>query len=102
MKQKTFKIGECAKGGVITAQVTSKEIIIIAKDWDFSAGSNKGSNQKNAKEFDRETIAKDDRQSFRKATLFLEDLTTSYYAGTVIYWIEENGGKLNKEFDFWI
>jgi hypothetical protein len=35
---KTFKIGEYAKGGVITAEVQGKVVTIIGKEWDTSQG----------------------------------------------------------------
>jgi len=90
MATKTFKIGEYCKGGVITAQVKDNKISIIAKDWDFSAGSCRGDSQKNAEEFDRfEILASTERtERYYKMRDYLTDLTTSYYADTVIKWIE--------------
>jgi len=72
---KTFKIGECCKGGIITVEITGKIIVIIGKEWGTS------------KEFTRGTIASNDFDAFRKIDNFLHDLTTSYYAGKVIEWI---------------
>ncbi len=93
---KTWKIGEYAKGGVITVEITGKVISIIGKDWDTSTGYSKSSNQSNAKEFTRGTITADDRDAYRKMYDFLTDLTTHYYADTILKWIEskvklENG-----------
>ncbi len=88
MAKKTFKIGERCKGGIITAEVKGKTISVIAKDWDFSAGSNKGSNQSNAKEFDRETNQADGDDTHRNIMNFLNDLTSCYYADKVMEWIE--------------
>ena len=86
---KTFKIGEYCKGGIITVEINGKYINIIAKEWDFSAGSNKGSNQSNAKEFDRLTVEADSMTDiYRKMMDFLEDLTSYYYAGEVMKFIE--------------
>lgn len=85
---KTFKIGEYAKGGVITVEITGKIVTIIGKDWDFSKGSRKSSDQSNAKEFTRGTIATTDDQAKRKIEQFLNDLTTSYYSGEILKWIE--------------
>ena len=87
MKTKTFKIGEYCKGGVITAQVTSGNVIIIAKDWDTSAGWNKGSNQSNAKEFNRITVQKNNLSPVED---FLMDLTTSYYTEQVLDWVKKS------------
>ena len=85
---KTWKIGEYARGGVITVEITGKVISIIGKDWDTSTGYKKSSNQSNAKEFTRGTISADDREAYRKMYTFLSDLTTHYYADTILKWIE--------------
>lgn len=85
---KTWKIGEYMKGGVLTVEISGKNIAIIAKDWDTSAGYSKGSNQSNAKEFDREVISTEDSNAERKIMDFLEDLTTHYYASVVCDWIK--------------
>jgi hypothetical protein len=53
MATKTFKIGEYAKGGIITVEITGKVIVVIGKEWDFSTGSRRSSDQSNAKEFTR-------------------------------------------------
>lgn len=86
--RKTWKIGEYCKGGIITVEINGKRVDIIAKDWDTSAGYNKGSNQSNAKEFDRETVLISDSNAERKMRNFLEDLTTHYYSSEVIDWIK--------------
>ena len=89
MATKTFKIGEYCKGGIITAEVTGKKVAVIAKDWDFSQGSRRGSNQTGAKEFDRiEVNASEGFAGRRKVDEFLNELTSCYYADTVLKWIE--------------
>tara|TARA_R110000765_G_scaffold278820_1_gene376539 strand:- start:103 stop:402 length:300 start_codon:yes stop_codon:yes gene_type:complete len=88
MATKTFKIGECCKGGIITVETKKNKVAIIAKDWDYSQGTKKGSNQNNAKEFDRVELDFDLNSSERNANNFLHDLTTSYYAGQVMEFIE--------------
>ena len=88
MKKKTFKIGEYCKGGVITVEITGKVIVVIGKEWDFSTGSKRSSNQDNAKEFTRGTVLANDREVERKLFMFLTDLTTAYYADEVIKWIK--------------
>ena len=88
MKTKTWKIGEYCKGGIITVEITGKEINIIGKDWDMSQGTRKGSNQSGAKEWTREIVTADDKDVKRKLFMFLTDLTTSYYADKIIEWIE--------------
>ena len=85
---KTWKIGEYAKGGIITVEITGKVIAIIGKDWDYSKGSRRSSDQSNAKEFTRGTVTADDSQAYRKMYFFLTDLTTSYYADNILKWIE--------------
>tara|TARA_R110001606_G_scaffold222434_2_gene370300 strand:+ start:981 stop:1289 length:309 start_codon:yes stop_codon:yes gene_type:complete len=88
MATKTFKIGEYAKGGIITVETTTRTVVVIGKDWDMSQGTSRGSNQSNAKEFDRETVSLDDTEARRKLSNFLNDLTTSYYSDKIIEWIE--------------
>jgi hypothetical protein len=85
---KTWKIGEYMKGGVLTVEINGDKINIIAKDWDTSTGYSRGSNQSNAKEFDRETYNATDRNVERQMMNFLEDLTTHYYASEVVSWIK--------------
>ena len=88
MNTKTWKLGENAKGGVITLEIWGNAIVIIGKDWDYSQGSNKGSNQSNAKAFTTFRIARDNPEAYRKTIDFLEDLTTSYYAEEIMKWIK--------------
>lgn len=85
---KTWKIGEYCKGGVITVEISDDIIYVIGKDWDTSAGFNRGSNQSQAKEFTREIVIASDYNAHRKLADFLCDLTTSYYADEVTKWIE--------------
>jgi hypothetical protein len=84
MATKTFKIGEYAKGGIITVEITGKVIVVIGKEWDYSTGSRRSSDQTNAKEFTRGTVASTDRDGERKVNNFLCDLTTPYYAGQIL------------------
>jgi hypothetical protein len=88
MATKTFKIGESCQGGVITAIATKTKVTIIGKQWDYSTGSNRNSDQSNAKEFTRLEVDPKDTYAFRKLDNFLCDLTTSYYTDKVIEWIE--------------
>lgn len=87
MATKTFKIGEYAKGGVITVEIKGKVIIVIGKDWDFSTGSRKSSDQSNAKEFTRGTVESTDPDAYFKLYDFLGNLTTHYYTEQIIEWI---------------
>ncbi len=85
---KTFKIGEVCQGGVITVDITGKVVTIIAKEWDFAAGSTRGSSQKNAKEFKRATFdfAYSSMQS--KALDYMWELSTSYWSDKIMDWIK--------------
>lgn len=87
MKTKTWKIGEYAKGGIITVEIAGKVIIVIGKDWDTSTGYKKSSNQSNAQEFTRGTVLSTDTDAYWKLYDFLSDLTTHYYAETILDWI---------------
>ena len=88
MATKTFKIGEYCKGGIITVITKGYDVTIIGKDWDFSQGTKKSSNQKNAKEFTRFELSADDSRFSWGASQFLHNLTTSYYTDQVMKWIE--------------
>jgi len=88
MATKTFKIGECCKGGIITTIATKSKITIIGKEWDNAAGYSRGSNQSNAKEWTRLESNVTDNNVYRTILNFLEDLTTSYYANQIMEWIE--------------
>ena len=87
-KTKTWKIGEYAKGGVITVEIQGEIINVIGKDWDMSQGTKRGSNQSNAKEFTRETVLSSHNKCRRILSNFLNDLTTSYYSDKIVEWIE--------------
>lgn len=100
-KTKTWKLGEWAEGGIITVEVRGKIVVIIGKEWDFSKGSTKSSDQSNAKEFTRGTILSTDSGSYLKIINYLCGLTTSYYADQIIKWIESKVA-LNKEDTFWV
>jgi hypothetical protein len=95
-KTKTWKLGEYAKGGVISVELNKtfrygNVITIIGKEWDSSQGYKKNSNQNNAKEFIRTTIHSSyDSDADRKMFRFLNELTTSYYVGNIIEWIKSN------------
>jgi Tfp pilus assembly protein PilV len=89
MATKTWKLGEVARGGVITAEVTKGKVTVIAKDWDFSTGSRKSSNQSNAKELYRLEVSTDgnDIDMQREITIWLQEEATSYWADEILKWI---------------
>ena len=90
MAKKTFKIGEYAKGGVISVETTKTKVTIINREWDFSKGSNRGSSQSNAPEIDRITVNVSQSDAENILLDYLEDLTTPYYAGQIMDWIKES------------
>jgi hypothetical protein len=99
LKTKTWKLGEVAQGGVITVEITGKIIQVIGKEWDFSKGSRKSSDQSKAKEFTRGTVLANERDAELKLSEFLCDLTTSYYADEIIKWIKSKV-KVEPEFGY--
>jgi hypothetical protein len=88
MASKTFKLGEYAKGGVITVNTTSKEVVVITKDWDFSTGINRGSDQSNAEELYRESFSLSNRDAEQNILWYLGDETTSYHADKILDWVK--------------
>jgi len=88
MATKSWKLGELCKGGVITVETTKTQVKVIAKDWDMSKGTLKSSDQSKAKEFDRLEVPIDYSSAERKLDDYLNDLTTSYYAGQILDWIK--------------
>ena len=74
--KKTFKIGEYAKGGIVTVQITGKVIIVKALDWNTKAQIMSGS------------VTSDERNAQWKLNDFLNDITSSYYADKVLSWIK--------------
>jgi len=89
MATKTFKLGEVCKGGVITAVTTAKTVTIIAKEWDYSQGTRKGSCQDNAKEFDRIEVTIGETNAFMKLDRFISNLTSSYHTEQVLDWVKK-------------
>jgi hypothetical protein len=88
MATKTFKLGEVCKGGVITVEADKRTVTIIAKDWDFSTGSRKSSDQSKAKEWDRLEVFTNSNDAERQLNNYLHNLTTSYHAEQVMDWIK--------------
>lgn len=88
MATKTWKLGEVCRGGVITIETTKTQVKVIAKEWDTSKGFNKGSDQSQAKEWNRLEVNIAEKDSRSKIDWFLSDLTTSYWADEILKWIE--------------
>jgi len=87
MATKTFKIGEYCRGGVITIETTKTQVKVICKEWDTSKGYSKGSDQSNAKEWNRLEVNLSSSDAESKVNWFLFDLTTSYYTDVILDWI---------------
>jgi len=87
MATKTFKIGEYCKGGIITIETTKTQVKVIAKEWDYSKGSSKGSDQSKAKEWNRLEVNLSNSDAENKVNWFLFDLTSSYYTDEILDWI---------------
>jgi hypothetical protein len=75
MAKKQFKIGECAVGGIIAVNIENDTIGIKALDW-------------NTKRVIFEDYFPIDSYGEFTINNFLNDLTTSYYAGKVLDWIK--------------
>jgi hypothetical protein len=88
MATKTWKLGEVCRGGVITIETTKTKVKVIAKAWDASKGWNKGSDQSNAKEWNRLEVDLSNKEAESQVDWFLFDLTTSYWAGEIMDWIK--------------
>ena len=76
MSTKSFKIGECAVGGIIKVTITGKVIQIDALDY-----------------FTKEKVCggktlSNEADSFWKIKNYLNDLTTSYHADNILKYIE--------------
>lgn len=88
MATKTWKLGEYCKGGIITIETTKTQVKVIAKEWDYSKGSSKGSDQSKAKEWNRLEVNLSEKDSSSKIAWFLFALTTSYWTGEILDWIK--------------
>ena len=99
MAKKTWKLGEVCNGGIITVETKNNNVTIIGKEWDFSKGTRKGSDQSGAKEFCRLEVDTEIGDAYRRITEYLNDLTTSYWTDVIMKWVESNT-KLNRRM-FW-
>jgi hypothetical protein len=86
-KTKTWKLGEICQGGVVTVEVTGQKIAIIGKEWDFSTGSRKSSDQSKAQEFTRLEVEANEYNAERQVLNFLGDLMHSWAADEIAKWI---------------
>jgi hypothetical protein len=89
MAKKTWKLGEICKGGIITVETKGNKVAIIGKDWDYSKGSTRGSNQSNAKEWTRLEVNAEEAGASREMSNFLHDLTHSWAVDKIMEWIDD-------------
>ena len=87
MATKSWKLGELSKGGVITVTTSKNTVLVQAKEWDTSKGYSKGSDQSNAKEWNRLEVNLSSSDAESKVNWFLFDLTSSYYTDVILDWI---------------
>lgn len=78
MAKKTFKIGECAIGGIIQVCTTSESVSIDALDWNSKQKIMGREFQVRSSNFTNEMDN------------YLNELTSSYYADKVTDFIKEN------------
>lgn len=83
----TWKIGEYCTGGIITVNVEDNRVRLILKDWDYSTGSRRSSDQTNATVLEHVTYNADDQDAYRDMIQQLGVWTTSYYAEKVMEWV---------------
>ena len=71
---KTFKIGEYCRGGILVADINNGVVKVTAQNWDT-----------------KETIASVLQPTFNEWNmfLFLNDMTSSYYADKVMDYIKK-------------
>jgi hypothetical protein len=98
MASKTYKIGERARGGIITAETTKNTVTLIAKLWDTSAGYKKSSSQVNAEEMYRITVDVTDSQAEWKLFNWASEEATSYHADEILKWVKS---KVTLKKDMW-
>ena len=76
MAKKQFKIGECAVGGIIEVNIQDALVHIIARNY-FTK-----------RHVQSTAIPIGNTNAERQIDNYLNDLTTSYYAGKVLDWIK--------------
>ena len=96
MPKKVFRIGECAVGGVIVAEIKGEKLTLICKQWDVSGGYTRKASQANAKEIYRKEIDSSLNNSYWSAYNTLSDWTTHYWANTILEWVKNNRLELKR------
>jgi len=88
MAKKTFKIGECCKGGIIKVVTTEKKISINVHDM-YLDNKIIATHDEQITDYDK-NINCDALE--RRISNFLHDMTTAYYAGKVMNWMKDKTG----------
>jgi hypothetical protein len=78
MDTKTFKIGEYALGGIIRATIKKDLVEIQALDWNTK------------KVVSQRDIYLNTPALYSSIDEYLNELTTSYYAGQILSWIRQS------------
>ena len=93
MAKKTWKIGECCQGGIISVDVRGTDVMLYLKEWDFSKGSNRGSDQSGAKVINEFRFMRVrgglqiESRCYDNIEEVLNDWTTCFYADQIMTWI---------------
>ena len=82
MTIKQFKIGEYAIGGIIAVEITGKIIQVHCRDFDTG--------KKIEQPGTSGSIMTTDYEWRFQLEMFLNELTSSYYAEKIMTWIQEN------------
>jgi hypothetical protein len=77
-KTKTFKIGECCVGGIIQVKISRDKTMIGIRNATWEKNETLG-----ARSFRIGRCSND-------IEIYLNDLTTFYYASKIVDWIKEN------------
>ena len=85
--KKSFKIGECAVGGIIQVELKGKLLSVKALDYNSKREVQSGS------------ILTDEYNAYWKTMNYLNELTSSYYADKIMKFIESKT-ELNNRSNF--
>ena len=85
--KKSFKIGECAVGGIIQVELKGKMLSVKALDYNSKREVQSGS------------ILTDEYNAYWKTMNYLNELTSSYYADKIMKFIESKT-ELNNRSNF--
>lgn len=83
----TWKLGEVCTGGIITVNIEDSKVRLILKEWDYSTGSRRSSDQSKAEVLEHVTYNAEDHNAYREMIEQLGMWTTSYHAEKVMEWV---------------